>query len=92
MNICAIQFEKKTYHCNEVVISIWVFFEPHDDLSKTGVELHNPVEVLLVVLINSAWVVSIYLSSREKNILICVFTRQSCTHSTMKIHKRADGA
>ena len=42
------------------VISIWVFFKTPDDLWKTGVELHDPVEVL-VVLINSAWVVSIYL-------------------------------
>jgi hypothetical protein len=59
MNICAIQFEKKTYHGNEVVISIWVFSKPHDELWKTRVELHDPVEVLLVILINSAWMVSI---------------------------------
>ena len=69
MHICAIQFEK-TYHCNEVVISIWVFFKPHYDLWKMGVELHDPVEVHLVVLVNSAQVVSIYLGSSEENALI----------------------
>ena len=90
MHICAIQFEK-TYHCNEVVISIWVFFEPHDDLWKTGVELHDSVKILLVVLVNSAWVVSIYLNSSDKNILIYVVTRQSCVHSAMEIHERANG-
>ena len=45
----------KTYHSDEIVIGIRVFFKPPDDLWKTGVELHDPVEVLLVVLINSAW-------------------------------------
>lgn len=83
--------KKKTYHCNKVVVSVWVFFEPHDDLWKAGVELHDPVEVLLVVLVNSARVVSVYLSSSDKNILILVFTRQSCTHSAMEIHERANG-
>ena len=90
MHICAIQF-KKTYHCNEIVISIWVFFKPCDDCWKMRVELHDPVEVLLVVLVNSTRAVSIYLSSSDKNILIWVFTRQPCTHSAMEIYERAHG-
>ena len=58
------------YHYNEVIISIRVIFKPHNNLWEAGVELHNPVKVLLIILIDSALVVSIYLSSSGQNILI----------------------
>ena len=70
MHICTIQFEK-TYHYNEVVISIWVLFKPQNDLLKAGVELHYLVKVLLIILVNSALMVSIlYSSSSDQSILI----------------------
>ena len=68
MHICVNQF-KKTHHCKEVIISIRVF-KPQNNLWKAGVELHNPVEVLLIVLVNSALMVSIYSSSSDLSVLI----------------------
>jgi hypothetical protein len=91
VHICANQF-KKTYHCNKVIVSVRVLFKPQDNLWKAGVELHNPVEVLLIILVDSALVVSIYLSSSDRSVLIWVLTRQRGTHGAMEIHKRADGA
>jgi len=62
------------YHYNEVIISVRVFFKPQNNLWEVGVELHNPVKVLLIILIDSAPVVSTYLSSSGWNILIWIFT------------------
>ena len=59
------------YHYNKVIISIRVIFKPQNKLWKAGVKLHNPVEVLLIILVNSALMVSIlYSSSSDQSILI----------------------
>ena len=49
------------YHCNEIIICIQVFFKPQDNLWKMQVELHYPLKIPLIILINSAWVVRTYI-------------------------------
>jgi len=51
----------ETYHRNKVIIGIGVFFKCQDKLRKAGMELHDAVEIILIVPVNSVRVVSTYI-------------------------------